>query len=146
MNGEVVELGEEVNAVLIFLFFFFRSAHCMEKFGVDPRDDWIRVSYGNMPVALNTASNIVFSNGLLGTDSFKEERRYLFGLSLLFFFNCQTPGPAAALCRIFLTRCRRFSSPMARTMWICFSATRRTRRTLLLPASSIWPTSESGWA
>lgn len=44
----------------------FIRARCQSKYNVTPIDDWIRISYGNMPDALQSTSNIVLSNGLLG--------------------------------------------------------------------------------
>lgn len=44
----------------------FVGERCAAEFGIAPRDNWIRDRYGDMPRALAYASNIVFSNGLLG--------------------------------------------------------------------------------
>lgn len=39
------------------------AAHCLDKYGIRPRPDWIKVQYGGR--SLSSASNIVFTNGLL---------------------------------------------------------------------------------
>eukprot|EP01147_Barroeca_monosierra_P010777 gene10777-2862_t len=42
----------------------FIRDHCRDKFGIEPRTDWIAIRYGGLS-ALSSTSNIVFSNGLL---------------------------------------------------------------------------------
>lgn len=42
----------------------FVNEHCRSKYGIAPRDTWMAVRYGGLN-ALPSASNIVFSNGLL---------------------------------------------------------------------------------
>ena len=42
----------------------FIAAHCRDKYGVTPRPEWMRISYGNaVDLARAGVSNIVFSNG-----------------------------------------------------------------------------------
>eukprot|EP00045_Choanoeca_perplexa_P017149 m.243329 g.243329 ORF g.243329 m.243329 type:complete len:499 (+) comp17462_c0_seq2:4261-5757(+) len=43
----------------------FINNHCQHKYGITPRPTWIRQRYGNIEDTLKSASNIVFSNGLL---------------------------------------------------------------------------------